>query len=220
MQHLNFVKRETAFSWELGNTDVGPEGFVYDDRDHLCETYQPYVSCNLKTYNQINEVTYKDIASGIDNNFLRQGERSKALQPPQFAGFEGNMMNWRVPSSEFSENGIVYLNQVRFDDWEEVGQDTSLNWRERSLFALWASNIRLHCTCPSFLYWGYQYILTVFDAAVYPETTRPGKYPSEPWRRRNVGEKGIVCKHLNRTLQVLPFHGGEIATEMKRQFGA
>ena len=219
MQHPNFTRRPNVFSWELGNTDVCPEHFHYDDREHMCEAFQPQLVVNLRDYNQINEVTYKDIASGIDNEFLRQGIRSKELQAPQLVGFEGNLMNYRVPSSEFSENGIVYMDQVLFESWDEVGQDQSMNWRERAMLLLWASNIKLHCTCPSFLYWGYQYILTVFDAAIYPETTRPGKYPTQPWRRRNWQEKGMVCKHLNRVLQVLPFHSGFIAKELRSQFG-
>lgn len=220
MQHPNLTRRPDIFSWELETTTLAEDHhFHLDDREHMCEIYQPRLVVNLEQYNIVNEVTYKDLASGIDNNFLRQGERSKALQPPQYVGFEHNLMNWRVPSSEFTKNNIVYLDQVKFDDWDEVGQDTSLNWRERALFLLWASNVRLHCTCPSFLYWGYQYILTVFDAAIYPETTRPGKYPEDPRRRRNWQERGIVCKHLNRVLQVLPFHGGEIATELRNQFG-
>lgn len=219
MQHPNFTRRENVFSWDLQNTDVCCEDMHLDDREHMCETFQPQLIVNLKEYNQINEVTYKEIASGIDNEFLRQGPRARALQAPRYMGFEGNLMNWRVPSSEISENGIVYINQVKFDDWDQVGQDPTLNFRERAMFLLWASNIRLHCTCPSFLYWGYQYILTVFDAAIYPETTRPGKYPGQEWRRRNWQEKGMVCKHLNRVLQVLPFHSGKIAVEMKNQFG-
>ncbi len=220
MQHPNFTRRPNVFSWELENTDVCPDHIHLDDREHMCETFRPQLVVNLKDYNQINEVTYKDIASGIDTDFLRQGTRARELQAPQFAGFESNIMNWKVPSAEFSDNGIVYLNQVKFDDWDEVGQDPSMNWRERAMFMLWASNIRLHCTCPSFLYWGYQYILTVFDAAIYPETTRPGKYPNQPWKRRNFQERGMVCKHLNRVLQVLPFHNSKIAIELRNQFGS
>ena len=219
MQHPNFTRKPDIFSWELETELCENHEFVMDDREHLCEIYQPKLVVNLEQYNLVNEVTYKDIASGIDNSFLRQGERSKALSAPQLAGFEHNLMNWRVPSADFSTNRIVYLDQVQFDDWDEVGQDQSLNWRERAMFLLWASNIRLHCTCPSFLYWGYQYILTVFDAAIHPETTRPGKYPDDPRRRRNYQEKGIVCKHLNRVLQVLPFHNMAIAQELRSQFG-
>ena len=219
MQHPNFNRRENPFTWVLEAELSEDHHFCMDDREHLCEIYQPRLVLNLQEWNQINEVTYKDIASGIDPNFLRQGERAKELSPPKYVGFEGNLMNWQVPSRDFSTNRIVYLDQVKFDDWEEIGQDPSLNWVDKARFALWASNIRLHCTCPSFLYWGYQYILTVFDAAIYPETTRPGKYPNEPWRRRNVSERGIVCKHLNRVLQVLPFHNGEIAREFRNQFG-
>jgi len=196
--------------WHLGNTDVEPEQLVFEDRNGMVELLQPYATVDMAKY-ALNEVTYKELASGIDGNFLNQKVRADALKGIRYVGFDDNVMNFMVNSSKFDENHIQYKVSIMFDQWDELGQDTSFNFAERARMLLWVGDIRLHCTDPSFLYWGYQYILTVFDASIYPEERPP--------RVRNPGERGIVCKHLNRVLRVLPFHSGEIATELKRQFG-
>jgi hypothetical protein len=54
-----------------------------------------------------------------------------------------------------------------------------------------------------------QYIMTQKDAAIIPEV----RYP----HIRNPNLKGVVCKHLNRTLKVLPFHLGNLAAAVKEQ---
>lgn len=210
MQHPNFTRRSSAFTWELENPEVVV--LDYDDRDSLCEVYQPRLVGKFGDYAQLNEISYKELAAGIDKDFLNQRVRADALDAPQLVGFQNNIMNWRVRSSEFTQNRIVYLDSVLFEEWDEIGQDPNMNFNEKARLALWASNIKLHCTCPSYLYWGYQYILTVLDAAIYPETRFP--------KIRNPRERGIFCKHLNKVFQVLPFYLGDIAKEFRRQFGA
>jgi hypothetical protein len=51
------------------------------------------------------------------------------------------------------------------------------------------------------------YILTTKDAAIVPET----RFPSI----RNPQLKGGMCKHLIRSMKVLPFHLGDIAKAIK-----
>lgn len=70
------------------------------------------------------------------------------------------------------------------------------------------SDIQLSCSCPSFLYWGYQYILTQVGAAIADE----GRFP----KVRNPRLRGIVCKHLNRVLHVLPFYMNFLAQEISK----
>jgi hypothetical protein len=98
---------------------------------------------------------------------------------------------------------------VQFKEWNEQVDDTTLNANEAARLLFWGGNLRLHCTCPSFSYWGFQYILTQLDAAIVPEDRFP--------HIRNPELKGIVCKHLNKTLKVLPFHMGDMAKEIKAQ---
>jgi len=160
---------------------------------------------------QLNEATYEEVASLIDGNFLLQNVRYKQLQRAKFDHFEDNTMVFSVPSSENNKNNIVYDVRVQFVNWDEIGNDTDFNFNEKARLLLWTSDIKLHCTDPSFLYWGYQYLLTAIDASIYPEERKPVV--------RNPQERGIVCKHARLVLQVLPFNMGYIAQEMKNQFG-
>lgn len=188
------------------------ENLDYTRHSAVCQQHSPYISVPMQTVVTLNEATYKEIGSLVDGNFLSQKMRADELTGVRFVGFEpDDVMNFHVNSSNSESNRIRYTNSIQFDEWDEIASDQDLNYSERARMMLWAGNIKMHCTCPSFLYWGYQYMCTVLDAAIYPEE----RYP----RERNPSERGITCKHLNRVLRVLPFHSGEIAKEAKNQFG-
>lgn len=180
-----------------------------DDPSGLCEATGTHQCMNLEATPILNEATYKEITTMIDGNFLNQKIRSDALAGVSLGTIEDNILRYIVDSSEFASNRIQYQCSVLFDEWDEINQDTELNYAEKARMLLWVGNIRLHCTCPSFLYHGYQYLLAVIDAAIYDEVRKPVI--------KNPGERGIVCKHMNRILTVLPFYSGKIATELKRQ---
>jgi len=203
------------------------EDVDYSSPAQVTNFHQPFVRLNLQEVAQLNELTYKDLAGGIDGAFLNQKVRADSLDPVEYIGFTDsltardarrytspvrNIMVFHVKSSEFAENGIIYPNSVMFEDWDDVANDPATqSYRDKALFLIWASNVRLNCTCESFLWWGYQYILTQLDASIFPVNVSP--------RVRNPGVRGVVCKHLNRVLRHLPFYTGEIATEMQKQFG-
>lgn len=161
--------------------------------------------------NNLTEASFRDLGQLIDGNFLNQKIRTDQLKSVNFAGFDDDTMRFTIPSSNFDENGIKYMGSIQFGAWDEVGQDPDFNNNEKSRLLLWADDsIKLHCTCPSFLY-HYQYNLTAIDASIYPEERAPVN--------TNPDQRGIVCKHLNLLLRVIPFNMGYIAQEMKSQFG-
>ena len=100
-----------------------------------------------------------------------------------------------------------WFTYVKFTDWQQMVFDVDVNAAEASRLLLWAGNVELHCPCPSYKFWGYQYILTRKESAILPEV----RYP----KIRNPELKGVCCKHLRRTLKVLPFHLGTMAKEIK-----
>ena len=67
----------------------------------------------------------------------------------------------------------------------------------------------MHCTCPAWLYWGYQYIGTKKDYAIEKETRAPVK--------RNPNLKGSVCKHLDNCLLILPWLATKISSDLTKQ---
>ena len=198
--------------WGYHGSNTIVENVDYTRHSAVCQQHSPYISVPMRTVATLNEATYKEIGSLVDGSFLSQKIRADELTGIRFVGFQpDDVMNFHVNSSNSESNRIRYTNSIQFEDWEEIASDPDLNFSERARMLLWAGNIKMHCTCPSFLYWGYQYMCTVLDAAIYPEE----RYP----RERNPSERGITCKHLNRVLRVLPFHSGEIASAAKKQFG-
>lgn len=159
----------------------------------------------------LDEASYRELAGLIDGNFLNQNVRAEELKTIRYAGFDGDTMIFNVNSREFEDNSIVYKCLIQFVDWDQIGQDNDLDNNEKARMLLWVGNIKLWCADPSFQYFGYNYLLSVLDAAIYPEVRKPVK--------KNPQERGSVCKHLNRVLRVLPFYLGDIAKELKRQFG-
>jgi len=179
--------------------------------DHVHLTMDSYELHSLWGWDDLYEDTYRDVAALIDGNFLNQKIRTEALESAILERVDEDTLVFGVKSSEYETNHIVYQCLVQFDNWDEVGQDPDLNAVEKARLLLWTGNIKLHCSDPSFLYWGYQWIETQYDIAIYPEDRPPVK--------NNPQHRGICCKHLNLTLQVLPFNSGKIATAMKEQFG-
>lgn len=200
----------TKINWDTVESPQRHAHLSYS-ANNLCEATGVHQCVSMPQVRSLNEATYKEIASLIDGNFLSQKVRADALNGIQLQGFDDNIMRFVINSSEYQTNRIRYQCSVKFDEWDEVLQDGEFNNNERARMLLWIGNIRLHCTCPSFLYHGYQYLLGAIDASIYPEERKP--------QSQNPDERGIVCKHLNRILRVLPFYSGNIAAEMKRQSG-
>lgn len=151
---------------------------------------------------ELEEVYYKDIMAKVIPGWLPHRDYSHLVKSVHYKGHKGNTMRFFVPNRY---NG--WHNYIRFEEWDEQVQDLSITPVEASRLLFWGANIKLHCTCPAFLFWGSQYILTQANAAIVPEV----RYP----HIRNPQMKGIVCKHLKKTLKVLPFHLGDIAKAIK-----
>lgn len=225
MQLANLRQRPEVH-WEHTHDQLC-EDVDYNNPAQVVEHHRPFLSVNLNEVAQINELTYKELAGGIDGAFLDQKVRADMLAPVDYIGFADsltardarrytspvrNIMIFHVKSSEYADNGIIYPNAVMFEDWDDVANDSATpSYRDKALFLIWASNVRLNCSCPSYTWWGYQYILTQLDAAIFPTNVFP--------KVRNPQVRGVVCKHLNRVLRHLPFYTAEIAREMQKQFG-
>lgn len=160
---------------------------------------------------QLNEETYKGLIRDVTNNNvpgeivhnLPHRDWAPLIKYVRYFDRDQGFFKFYVPNKY---NG--WFTYVQFTDWNEVVRDTSYNVNDSSRLLLWGGNLKLHCPCPSYRYWGYQYILTQKDAAIIPEE----RYP----RIRNPQLKGVCCKHLRRTLKVLPFHLGDIATGIRK----
>tara|TARA_B100000745_G_C20145123_1_gene392655 strand:- start:465 stop:1160 length:696 start_codon:yes stop_codon:yes gene_type:complete len=158
---------------------------------------------NTPHHRQLNEADYKEIQMFIDKSFLKQQVRADALEGVVGPSVEDESLIFRVKSSKHKDNRLVYSNIVKLHDWPLFIEDNNYTSLEKARALMLQGNISVHCTCPSFLFWGYQYLLTQIDAAMVPEKRPPNI--------RNPQQRGIICKHLNRTFRSYPFFIGDFA---------
>jgi hypothetical protein len=154
----------------------------------------------------LDEMYYKDMMRKVVPGWLPHKDYSHLIKSVNYRGHVGNTMRFFVPNRY---NG--WFTYIRFEEWNDQVLDPNITAVEAARLLFWGANIKVHCGCPAFLFWGSQYILTQQDAAIVPEIRFP--------HIRNPNLKGIVCKHLNRTLKVLPFHLGDIARAIKDDRG-
>lgn len=185
----------------------------YDDANEVIRTHRPHLNISMRALYgfPLYEMTYKDLAKAIDPNFLKQGIRARALRGVRYSHVDRDTMIFYVTSSEIDINGVEYMTLIKFLKWDEVCSDPDFTPREKAMMLLWVSDVQLHCDDPSFLFWGYQYILSQLGASVYQEP----RYPNI----RNPGLRGVVCKHLNRVLRALPFYNGDLAKVIRDRYG-
>lgn len=149
----------------------------------------------------VQHITNNNVPGEILNN-LPHRDWAPLIKYVNYFGHDQGIFKFFVPNKH---NG--WFTYVMFDDWSEQLCDQSVNAPELARLLLWGGNIKVHCPCPAFKFWGHQYIQTTRDSAIIPEI----RYP----RIRNPQLKGGCCKHLIRTLKVLPFHLGTMAREIK-----
>lgn len=163
---------------------------------------------------RLDELYYKDLMQeivpnntpGATNGKLPFRDWAPLIPMVKYIETRGNTMKFFVPNKY---NG--WETYIQFPEWFEQISDQELSAPEAARLLLWGGNVKLHCGCPSFTYWGFNYILDQMDASIYHED----RYP----HIRNPQLRGIACKHLIRTLKVLPFHLGDIAAVIKAQRG-
>ncbi len=153
---------------------------------------------------RLDEMTYKDIKNAIDPSRLPHRDYAPLLKRVAFEGVRRDTLKFWVHN-----NLNAWDTYVRFAEWDATVADTSLNPNDAARLLVWSGNIKLHCQCPAYRFWGYAYILTQLDAAIMPEERFP--------HVRNPRLLNTCCKHLRRTILVLPFHVGNIAAAIREQ---
>lgn len=156
----------------------------------------------------LGEKTYKDLRRDAPN-FLRIRDKSRQTPGSTYVGIdENNIIAFKTPSH--THPGVTYDQQVKLLDLEYLIQHYAGIKKPIEIVRLaLEGNIEVHCTDPSWKYWGFQYIGTKKNYAVVPEP----RYP----KIRNPRLKGSVCKHLDNVLFVLPFQNAKIARDLVKQ---
>lgn len=156
----------------------------------------------------LGEKTYKDLRRDAPN-FLRVRDKSKQTPGSHYITIdENNICYFRTPSHTIP--GVTYDQKVKLLQLDQLMQHYSGVKKPADIVRMaLEGDIEVHCTDPSWKYWGFQYIGTKKKYANEPEP----RYP----KVRNPGLKGSVCKHLDNVLFILPFQNGKILQDLRRQ---
>lgn len=154
----------------------------------------------------LDEMRYADLLHVLDPRDLPHRDYAPLIKYVRFVGIKESVMKFFVPSPTRINRWNTF---IQFVQWNAEVRDTATTAPDAARLLLWSGDIRIHCGCPSFLFYGYEYILTQLDAAMRPET----RYP----HIRNPQLKGILCKHGRRVIKVLPFHLADMAKAIKQQ---
>jgi hypothetical protein len=148
------------------------------------------------------EATFPRLRSMANPDMLPYTNYEPELKEVALLSLRNGTMIFRSKGAEAHESTLI------FDDWERAVR-SSKKPQEAASELLKTSNIRMHCDCKAFLFYGHQYIATQANSAIYPEN----RYPTI----KNPDLKNVACKHLRRILRILPFYRGDIAGQIKRE---
>jgi len=182
----------------------------------------------------LNELGYKDLKQGVDPNYLKARERKNELRRlgTSFDGLKGSTLVFRTYSSKFGlppedgGNAKIWVQEIQLLDLAESLQMRDMKMRDRVRLAF-DGDVAVKCDCPAFVYWGFGYIVTQLGAGKDGETNdpqwpmpinqAPGKYPTEPRKRRNVRQRGTVCKHLYLVFEHVGWMQQDVVSALQKQ---
>ncbi len=106
-------------------------------------------------------------------------------------------------TATFYVNGLTdtYEVQVRVTAME--GLTTTFFTRDELAEMVTTSDLEVSCSCPAFLYWGFQYVHAVQKSGIWIASIDP--------KRRNPNLIGGGCKHVHSVLEDWPRWAREIA---------
>lgn len=154
---------------------------------------------------RIDELTRKDLVSDTDK---WTKDKSKLVRKAVYLGItEDYTVYFRVPSVT-TEPPTNYTVKISLAEYKDMIEDKDLSVQEKVRLAI-AGDLKISCTCPAYLYFGYKYILTQLDTN---EADDEHRFP----RVKNPKLQGVMCKHSYVALSVLPNNWNTIARDIKQ----
>lgn len=135
--------------------------------------------------------------------------RSEALVKSTLIGFrKPGLVLFETPSATGAGKWTQRVELLDLPTNIEAEKGTTLDQVRRSL----RGRVRVRCSCPDFLYGGFEYILTQAGEVIGRGTNLRPKI-------RNPQEKGALCKHLYKVMGVLQANAPSITKSVKRAYG-
>lgn len=153
---------------------------------------------------RIDEITRKEMVADVDK---WTKDKSKLVKRAVYLGItEDYTVFFRVPSVT-ADPPTTYTVKVKLVDYPEIAEDEDLSVKDKVRLAI-AGDLKLSCTCPAFLYFGYKYILTQLDAN---EAGKENRFP----KIRNPKLRGVMCKHCYIAMKAFPLNWTSIARDIE-----
>lgn len=158
----------------------------------------------------LNDILYDDkaflyeytIKQLRDKASERVKERAKE-RSVEFVGFYDDRAEFLSKGGE--DNYAIIIKFLDF--WKVLSDGRIKTARDKARELILNSDVEVYCSCPAYLYGGYQYYGTQkkYNLRDYPEHRVPQPHKPDGW----------ICKHLVVALRALPFYISELAGYIK-----
>lgn len=150
------------------------------------------------------ELNRKDLMSDVDT---WTKDKSRLVRSATYLGItEDYTVFFRVPSVT-ADPPTNYTVKIGLTEYKDIAEDDNLSVKEKVRLAI-AGDLKVSCTCPAYLYFGYKYILTQLDTN---ESDDEHRFP----KVRNPKLQGVMCKHCYIALKAFPFNWTRIARDIE-----
>jgi hypothetical protein len=162
--------------------------------------------------NQILSFTIEQLVYARDPKFLNKDERIRQLENPELDKVFGSTVQYKTKSSKFDVNKKKYLQRILFQDFAILARDKDIPIMDAVNYAIEDGDVRIRCSCPSFLYHGWAYLGTQMDYLYgIPRENRPPVV-------RNPKYRSVGCKHIVQALLQLKKDKTDIMKEFAKYF--
>lgn len=152
------------------------------------------------------ELNRKDLMSDVDK---WTKDKSKRVVRATYLGItEDYTVFYRVPSVT-ADPPTNYLVKINLVDYPEIAEEEDISVREKVRLAI-AGDLKISCTCPAYLYFGYKYILTQLYTN---ESDDENRFP----KIKNPDLHGVMCKHCYIALKAFPLSWTKIAKDISNK---
>lgn len=156
------------------------------------------------TKKRLDELKRKDLMSDVDT---WTKDKSKLVRSATYLGItEDYTAFFRIPSVT-ADPPTTYVVKVNLAEYKDIAEDDNLSVKEKVRLAI-AGELKVSCTCPAYLYYGYKYILTQMDTN---ESDDEHRFP----KIKNPKLQGVMCKHCYTALKAFPFNWTSIARDIE-----
>lgn len=146
--------------------------------------------------------TYKSLLA--ERSFLKVQERARLVTGINLISIDYVDNTIRFQCNSVSTPGKTYSVLIQLSS---LGPEEVISAGSSLATVLRDARIKVYCSCPAFIYWGFKWKAWSLGYGLFSETRFP--------KVRNPGVRGFVCKHLYACLLAYPFWVPDIGKKLR-----